>query len=163
VKNRPMRKWFKLVGVTGGAVPDLWTVEEASLFEVMRFPKHRQPTNIANYEGLIAYAVGKAKVFAAQRRAGAVRINAPSGPIGSATYRWPHEMEVETFAWVPDLRDAPTVETAAPGFMANYGKLFRQGSHWRITDEEFDALEAAILTAGTGREVPPPPWETGAA
>ncbi len=59
----------------------------------MRFPKHRHPTNISNYERLIAYAVGKQKVFAAQRRAGAIRIQQPYGPPGSVTQRWPHEME----------------------------------------------------------------------
>lgn len=155
---RPMRKWFKLVGVTGGSVPDLWTEDESSLFVVMRFPKHRQPSNIADYEGLIAYAVGKGKVFAVQRRAGAVRINPPSGPEGSVTHRWPHEMDVETFAWVPDLRVAPAIEAACPGFMAKYKKNFWNGSHWRITDEEFDLIEAAILAAGEGVPVPPPHW-----
>ncbi len=51
-------------------------------------------------------------------------------------------------------------ETAAPGFMAKYKKNFWNGSHWRITDEEFDALEAAILSEGEGVAVPPPPWAT---
>ena len=155
-----MRKWFKLVGVTGGRVPDVWTENESSLLDLMRFPKHRQPSNIANYEGLIAYWVGSGKVLAAQRRAGAVRINSPSGPKGSVTDRWPHELEVETFGWVGDLRSAPSVESAVPGFMAKYKKNFWNGSHWRITDEEFDAFEAAILSAGEGVAVPPPPWVT---
>lgn len=161
--TRPWRKWFKLVGVTGGPVPDRWTEVEASLFEVMRFPKHRQPANISNYEGLIAYTVGKQKIFATQRRAGAIRINEPTGPKDSVTYRWPHEMEVETFAWIADLRTAPTVDDVLPGFTEKYRKNFWNGSHWQITDEEFAALEAAIVATGTGTAVPPPPFaEAGA-
>ena len=158
IKSRPWRKWFKLVGVTGGHVPDNWVEEEASLRELVRFPKHRRPTNISNYEGLVAYAVGKRKVFAAQRRAGAVRINEPSGPRGSVTYRWPHEMQVETFAWVADLRDAPDLGVAFPDFMEKYRKNFWNGSHWQITDDEFVAIQAAILAAGEGAPVPPPPF-----
>jgi hypothetical protein len=154
----PWKKWFKLVGVTGGPVPDDWTVEEPSLFDVMRFPKHRQPKKISNYNGLIAYAVGKQKVFAAQRRAGAIRIQAPYGPEGSATYRWPHEMDVETFAWVPDLRQAPDLNTVLPDFTDKYRKYFRNGSHWEITDEEFEAFELAIAAAGKGVPVPEPPF-----
>jgi hypothetical protein len=154
----PWKKWFKLVGVTGGAVPDNWVEEEASLIELMRFPKHRQPSNISNYEGLIAYAVGKKKIFAAQRRAGAVRINPPIGPKGSVTFRWPHEMDVETFAWVPDLTTAPSPDEAVPGFMEKYGRQSWNGSHWKITDEEFAALEAAILDRGVGKAVASPPW-----
>lgn len=159
--TRPWRKWFKLVGVSGpgGQVPDLWTVAEASLRDLMRFPKHRQPTNISNYEGLIAYAVGKQKVFAAQRRQGAIQINTPSGPKGSVTDRWPHVMEVETFAWVPDLRDAPTPDDVLPGFMEKYRKNFWNGSHWQIADDEWDTLQAAILDVGDGVAVPDPPFE----
>lgn len=154
----PWGKWFKLVGATGGAVPDRWTIEEPSLFDLMRFPKHRQPTKISNYNGLIAYAVGKRKVFAAQRRAGALRIQAPYGPEGSVTYRWPHEMEVETFAWVADLRHAPDLTSVLPDFTDKYRKYFRQGSHWQITDEEFDVLQNAIISAGQGVSVPAPPF-----
>lgn len=158
VKPRPWRKWFKLVGVSGpgGQVPDDWMVDERSLFDLMRFPKHRQPTNISNYEGLIAYAVGKQKVFAAQRRAGGIRINAPSGPEGSVTWRWPHEADVETFAWVADLGDAPLLGDVLPDFTTKYKKSFWNGSHWQITDEEWDALQAAILDVGEGVPVPPP-------
>ncbi len=133
-KQVPWRKWFKLVGVTGGNVPDLWVDEEPSLMELMRFPKHRRPDNVSNYEGVIAYAVGKRKVFAAQRRAGAIRINPPTGPKGSVTFRWPHEMDMETFAWVPDLRVAPTPESVVSGFMEKYRRNFWNGSHWQITD-----------------------------
>ena len=128
--------------------------------ELMRFPKHRRPDNVSNYEGVIAYAVGKRKVFAAQRRAGAIRINPPTGPKGSVTFRWPHEMDMETFAWVPDLRVAPTPESVVYGFMEKYRRNFWNGSHWQITDDEFAALQAAIISAGEGREVPPPPWSS---
>lgn len=158
MSTRPWRKWFKLVGVTGGPVPDRWLEEEASLRDLMRFPKHRQPTNISNYEGLIAYAVGKRRLFAGQRRAGAIRINQPTGPKDSVTYRWPHEMEVETFAWVGDLRNAPDLGAAFPEFMEKYRKNFWNGSHWQITDDEFEALQTAILAAGEGVPVPPPPF-----
>lgn len=157
----PWKKWFKLVGVTGvpnGQVPDLWTEEEASLRELMRFPKHRKPENISNYEGLIAYAVGKQKVFAAQRRQGAIQINPSTGPKGSVTDRWPHLMEVETFAWVSDLRDAPAIGDVLPDFTHKYRKNFWNGSHWQITDDDFEALQAAILAAGEGGPVPPPPF-----
>lgn len=158
----PWAKWFKLVGVPEGQVPDRWTVEEPDLMDMMRFPKHRQPTNISDYNGLIAYAVGKQKAFAAQRRAGAIRIQKPYGPPGSVTYRWPHEMDVETFAWVTDLRNAPQPDDAVPGFMAKYRGQFWNGSHWRITDEEFAALEQAILAVGEGVAVPAPPFYSGA-
>jgi hypothetical protein len=158
MKTPPWRKWFKLVGVTGGRVPANWIDDEPSLRELMRFPKHRQPTNMSNYEGLIAYWVGEQKVFAAQRRAGSIRINDPSGPKGSVTHRWPHEMEVETFAWVAELRDAPLVSDVLPEFMEKYRKNFWNGSHWQITDDEFEALQAAIISAGEGVPVPPPPF-----
>lgn len=125
-----------------------------------RFPKHRQPSNVSNYEGQIAYAVGKYKVFAAQRRAGGIRINPPSGPKGSVTYRWPHEMDVETFAWVSDLRDAPDLRVVLPEFMEKYRKNFWNGSHWQITDDEFKALQAAILEVGEGVPVPAPPFQS---
>jgi hypothetical protein len=156
----PWRKWFKLVGVSGpgGQVPDLWTVEEPGLFDLMRFPKLRQPHQITNYNGLIAYAVGKGKLFAAQRRAGGMRINPPTGPEGSVTWRWPHEVDVETFAWVPDLRQAPSLSAEFPEFMEKYRKNFRNGSHWQITDDEFEALQAAIIAAGEGVPVPRPPF-----
>jgi hypothetical protein len=147
--------------VTGGPVPDKWTTDERSLLDLMRFPKHRRPTNISNYERLIAYAVEKGKVFAAQRRAGSVRINAPFGPVGSITYRFPHEMELETFAHVPDLRDAPALKAILPDFTTKYRKNFRNGSHWQITSGEYAALEQAILDAGVGQPVAPPPWFKG--
>jgi hypothetical protein len=54
----------------------------------MRFPKHRQPTNISNYERLIPYAVAK------------------------LTQRWSHEVEAGTFAHVPNLRNAPATSSA---------------------------------------------------
>ena len=153
----PWKKWFKLVGVTGGPVPDPWTVEEPGLFDLMRFPKHRKPTNISNYNGLIAYAVEKRKVFAAQRREGDIRIKAPYGPKGSVTDRWPNEMDVETFSWVADLRDAPDLSTVLPDFTTNYRKYFWNGSHWEITEDEFQALQAAIIEHGEGIPVPVPP------
>jgi len=136
-------------------MPDNWVEEEASLFDLMRFPKHRQPSNISNYERLITYAVGKRKIFAAQRRAGAIRIQRPYGPPGSVTQRWPHEMEVETFAYVANLRDAPEPSVE---FMEKYRKQFWNGSHWLIADDEYGALEDAIIRAGSGVSVPPPPW-----
>lgn len=160
----PVRCWFKLVGsmkLDGSVdprVPDDWTVSDPGLFDSARFPRHRQPTNISNYERVILYAVGKGVVFAAQRRAGAIRINKPYGPPGSVTDRWPHEMETETFAWVPDLRNAPAVKAVLPEFMTIYRKKFRNGSHWMITPLEFSALETAIIEAGTGTPVALPPW-----
>jgi hypothetical protein len=160
----PVRCWFKLVGATKAVgtgdprVPDDWAAREPGLFDLARFPRHRQPTNISNYERVILYAVGKGVVFAAQRRAGAIRINKPHGPVGSVTDRWPHEMEMETFAWVPDLRNAPTVQSVLPRFMTTYRKNFWNGSHWLIDDDELAAFEAAIIAAGEGGPVAMPPW-----
>ena len=42
--------------------------------------------------------------------------------------------------------------------MEKYRKNFWNGSHWQVTDDEFEALQAAILAAGEGAPVPPPPF-----
>jgi len=55
-------------------------------------------------------------------------------------------MDVETHDYIPDRRRAPLLGDVAPDFTTKYppAKYFRQGSHWRITDEEFEALAASI-------------------
>src|SRR5947208_329128 len=108
-----MRNWIKLVGASNlvqvdGSVavmnlPDDWAAQIPSLFTEMRFPKHRPPTNISDNERIIAYAVGKGKVFAVQTRDGNIRTKKPYGPAGSVTFRYPNEMDVTTHAWVPNL------------------------------------------------------------
>src|SRR5688572_18086860 len=123
----------------------------------MRFPKHRPPRDISDHERLIGYAVEKGKVFLVQTRAGGIRIQPPYGPKGSVTYRWPNEMDVETHAWVPNLKNAPELKAVLPDFMDKYRKKFWRGSHWLIDDAEYDALEAAVIAAGKGKKAPMPP------
>jgi hypothetical protein len=66
-------------------------------------------------------------------------------------------MDVETHSFAANLQNAPQLKAVLPEFMDKYRKLFRNGSHWLITDEEFDALEQAILTAGEGHLAPKQP------
>jgi hypothetical protein len=162
-----MRNWFKLVGASnqhaadGSTVfmniPDDWARQIPSLFTAMRFPRHRPPTNISNNERIIAYAVGKGKVFAVQTRDGNVRNRKPYGPVGSVTSRYPNEMDVTTHAHVPNIANAPDLKRTCPDFMDVHGSKFRQGSHWLISDEHYDALEAAIVASGEGSPAPLPP------
>jgi hypothetical protein len=155
------RNWFKLVGATPRsdddpirALPDDWEVEIPSLKTIMRFPKHRAPKDIMDNDRLIAYAVGKGKLFAVQTRNGDIRMRKPYGPAGSVTFRYPNELDVVTHAWVGDLRRAPLLSDVRPDFTTTYKKKFWNGSHWRISDEEYAALEAAIVQAGQGKPAP---------
>ena len=94
---------------------------------------------------------------AAQERFGSIRRpdrRAASPSVGHTKWTWrlsPGSL---------DLRVAPTPESVVPGFMEKYRRNFWNGSHWQITDGEFAALQAAIISAGEGREVPPPPWSS---
>jgi hypothetical protein len=43
---------------------------------------------------------------------------------------------------------APKLRDVYPEFADKYSHLFRNGSHWRITDAEFDKLADGIRQAG---------------
>jgi hypothetical protein len=135
---------------TGGELPDDWVSEIPSLLHEMRFPKHRRPTNISNGEPIICYAVKKGQVFALQSRKpglDTIRLKPPTGPIGSATYRYPNEMDVVTHAYISDLRDAPMLADVQPNFMKLHGKKFWNGSHWEISLSEYEPLKQSILAS----------------
>lgn len=157
-----VRSWLKLVGTTDENLPDDWYVQRHDLLTVVRFAWNKKPEKVANYDRIVLYAVGKKRIFATQRRKGgsqSIRLNDAEGKKGSITYRYPKEMDVETYAYVGDLTDAPRISDVLPGFLLKYRKKnsFRNGSHFEIAPDEFAAMENAILDAGEGKRVEPPP------
>jgi hypothetical protein len=57
-----------------------------------------------------------------------------------------HDEETEFFC--SPLAAAPKLRNVYPEFADKYAHLFRNGSHWRIRDDEFDRLAGEIRKAG---------------
>jgi hypothetical protein len=139
--------WFKLVGSTEDRLAEDWAHEEAGNFTEVRFPWNKPP-NLWSPGRLILYAVGSTALVATQSVDGPPSIRPRRGPAGSRDYRWPHAIKVKTHYYCSPLATAPLLRTVAPDFADKYAKRFRNGSHWQITDEEYEQLAAAIEEAG---------------
>jgi len=140
--------WFKLVGATDKPVPPNWAEERPDIFTEIHFPWNKPPTDVSNGERMIVYAVGSRVLIATQTVDGPPRIVPRRGPVGSNEYRWPHSVTVKTHSYCSPLSSAPKLREVAPDFAERYATKFREGSHWRIEDDEYAELAAAIEAAG---------------
>lgn len=55
---------------------------------------------------------------------------------------------MKTHYFCSPVSTAPPLREAAPEIADKYAKLFRNGSDWQITDEEYERLAAAIESHG---------------
>src|ERR1700691_5153547 len=131
--------WFKLVGSTESPVDEDWERTEPGNFTEIHFPWNKPPTRISSHDRIILYAVG-GRLMATQTVDGPPRIMPRRGAVGSQENRWPHLVEVRTHYFCSPLRSAPELRRVAPDFAENHSKRFRDGSHWRITDAEYEQL-----------------------
>ncbi|MFZ1154673.1 MAG: hypothetical protein WAN93_07200, partial [Solirubrobacteraceae bacterium] len=53
-------------------------------------------------------------------------------------------IKVRTHCFCSPPTSAPKLRGVAPDFAERHAKRFRDGSHWRITDAEYEQLAAAI-------------------
>jgi hypothetical protein len=141
-------KLFKLIGATENRVADDWEHKEPHIFTEIRFPWNKPPTNVWSPCQVIIYTVGSGALIATQEVAGPPSIKPRRGPAGSRDNRWPHEIEVKTLYYCSPLSAAPELRDVSPEFADKYRKRFRNGSHWQITDEEYDLLASAVEDAG---------------
>jgi hypothetical protein len=140
--------WFKLVGATDKPVPPNWGDERSDLFTEVHFPWNKPPTDVSNGERIILYAVGSRVLIATQTVDGPPTIAPRRGPVGSDEYRWPHSIAVKTHYYCSPIDSAPKLREVAPDFDERYKNNFREGSHWRITEAEYEKLAAEIEAAG---------------
>jgi len=143
-------KWYKLVGATepGQRVPPDWAHDDQETFTKIRFPWNKPPTQVCLHDGVILQAVRDTGLMAVQKVVGQPGINPRRGPKGSLNDRWPHTIDVKTEFFCSPLSVAPKLRDVYPQFADKYAHLFRNGSHWRITDDEFDKLAEIISNAG---------------
>ena len=143
-------KWYKLVGSTtlGQQVDEDWEHNDPGNFTEIRFPWNKPPTQVCLHDGVIVQAVVDTGLMAVQKVVGQPGINPRRGPRGSLNDRWPHTIQVETEFFCSPLKSAPKLRDIYPEFAEKYAHLFRNGSHWRISEAEFDKLAEAIRQAG---------------
>jgi hypothetical protein len=139
--------WFKLVGATDSPVDDDWEHTEPWNFTQIHFPWNKPPTRISSPDRIILYAVG-GRLMATQTVDSPPRIEPRRGPAGSPENRWPHSIKVRTHFFCTPLNEAPELRIVAADFAARYSSRFRDGSHWRISDVEYEQLAAIIDKAG---------------
>jgi hypothetical protein len=140
--------WFKLVGATGHQVAEDWEHDDAENFVSIRFPWSKPPSRICLHDRVVLYAVGDGVLMATQRVIGEPGIKPRRGPKGSQDDRWPHTLDVETLFYCSPLSTAPKLRDVAPDVADKYEKKFWNGSHWRITDEEYEQLAHIVEEAG---------------
>lgn len=139
--------WFKLIGSTDNQVAENWADEEAHNLTEIRFPWNKPP-DLWTPGRVILYAVGSTALIAAQSIDGPPSKRSRRGPPGSDDDRWPHRIKVKTHYYCSPLSTAPRLRQVAPEFADKYAKLFRNGSHWKIENEEYERLADAIEAAG---------------
>jgi hypothetical protein len=142
----PKRTWFKLVGAIEKPVPPCWETERPDLFTEIYFPRKKPPTDVANGERIILYAVGDRVLIATQTVVSALPKR--RGKRGSDEFRWPWGLRVETHFFCSPLKSAPGLHEIAPEFDDRYAKRFRRASHWEIDEPEYDQLASAIEASG---------------
>jgi hypothetical protein len=140
--------WFKLIGATDDPISENWADEEAHNLAEIRFPWNKPPNEVCSPDRIILYAVGSTALIATQCVDGPPHINPRRGPPGSRDRRWPHAIKVKTRYFCSPLSSAPLLRDAASEIADKYAKRFRNGSHWKITDDEYEKLAAAIEGAG---------------
>jgi len=140
--------WFKLVGATGDPVDENWAEVEAHNFTEIRFPWNKPPTEVCSPDRFVLYAVGSTALIATQTVDGPPSIRPRRGAAGSRDDRWPHAVKVKTRFFCSQLSSAPLLRDVAPEIADKYAKRFRNGSHWKITDEEYETLAMAIEGSG---------------
>jgi hypothetical protein len=139
--------WFKLVGATDSPVDENWEHTEPGNFTVIHFPWNKPPTKVCSPDRIILYAVG-GRLMATQTVDGPPRIEPRRGPAGSPENRWPHSIQVRTHRFCSPLSSAPELRKVAPDFAEHHSKRFRDGSHWQISDAEYEQLAATIDEVG---------------
>ena len=139
---------FKLVGATDKPLPEDWARDAPHNFEEIRFPWNKPPNNVWSPGRIVLYAVGSTALIATQSVDGPPHINPRRGPTGSRDNRWPHSIKVRTHFFCSPLSSAPRLRDIAPEVADKYARLFRNGSHWQITDQEYEKLAGAIERAG---------------
>jgi hypothetical protein len=139
---------FKMIGATEDQVVEDWEHKESHIFMEIRFPWNKPPTEVWSPGRVIVYAVGSGALIATQIVDGPPSIKPRRGPAGSRDDRWPHEIKVKTLYYCSPLSTAPMLREVSPKFADKYRKRFRNGSHWQITDEEYQVLADAIEGAG---------------
>lgn len=140
--------WLKLVGATDNPISEDWEHEDPHNFTEIRFPWNKPPSKVWAPGRVILYAVGSTALIATQSIDGPPHMNPRRGPAGSRDNRWPHAIRVKTHFYCSPLSSAPLLREVAPEIADRYAKLFRNGSHWPITDQEFEKLAAAVEANG---------------
>ena len=140
--------WFKLVGTTDSPVDDDWGRKEPENFSMIYFPWNKPPKEVCSSDRIILYAVGDRVLMATQTVDGPPYLGPRRGPVGSPRYRWPHSIKVRTDYYCSPLSTAPKLREVAPDFAAKHSKRFRNGSHWRIEDDEYEQLARVVTMAG---------------
>ena len=141
--------WFKLVGSTEDPVPEDWLKMRPDLLTEVRFPWNKRPDDIWAPGHLILYAVGSGALIADQQVDGPPQILPRRGKPGTPTYRWPHKIAVKTEYVCCPLDAAPSLRVLAPDFADRHKARFWNGSHWRISDDEYAQLSSIIRSYGT--------------
>jgi hypothetical protein len=140
--------WLKLVGATENQVADYWPQDQPFNFTEIWFPWNKPPSDIWQPGRIILYAVGWGALMAEQAVAGPPKIMPRRGPAGSPQNRWPHRLAVKTLFYCSPLSQAPLLRDLAPEIADRYSKRFWNGSHWRISDDEYGQLSAIIRDHG---------------
>lgn len=144
----PFMGWLKLVGSTENPVPNHWEVDRRDLLTEIRFPWNKPPSDIWAPGTLILYAVGSGALIAVQSVDGPPQLLPRRGAPGSPEHRWPHKLAVKTELVCSPVDEAPTLRDAAPDIADHYRKRFRNGSHWKLENDELDRLRAIVSAAG---------------
>jgi hypothetical protein len=140
--------WFKLIGATDSQLAEDWAVDESINFTEIWFPWSKPPKMISKPDRIILYAVGHGLLVAEQTVDGPPQLRPRRGPVGSPENRWPHRISVRTHYFCSPLSTAPKLRDVAPAFAQRHAKKFRNGSHWRISDAEYEELAMTIREHG---------------
>jgi hypothetical protein len=101
---------------------------------------------VCSPDRIVLYTAGSTALIATQT--GPPSIRPRRGAPGSRDNRWPHAIRVKTHFFCSPLSSAPLLRDVAPEVADKYAKRFRNGSHWKITDNEYEPLARAIEAAG---------------
>jgi hypothetical protein len=141
-----MRYWLKSIGVKGARVPHDWLDWRPLLLERALF---KSPPSMRQHDLLAYYAVGHKNICAVAEVTSqkAVEGDFPAQvatPEETKRLRW--AITIRPRLVIRDLRSAPLLRDAgiAPVRM-------RQQSHIEVTEDEFLAIQQALVNAGAER------------
>jgi hypothetical protein len=118
------------------------------LLNEVRFPWNKPPDDIWAPGHLILYAVGSGALIADQQVDGPPQIRPRRGAPGTPNNRWPHKLTVKTEYLCSPVSAAPKLRDVAPEFADHYKARFWNGSHWKISEDEYEQLASIIRSFG---------------